>query len=115
MTTNMTGKIRFARLFNFALGMMLLFGLFFMPSMQAGFMTTAADAGTFYENAPAGHGHNMPNPCCGDAAGSLVMTCGVLIPYFAWAAPTAGIQRVALSPLFVHITHRDTATPPPKI
>ncbi len=114
MTTNMTGKIRFARLFNFALGMMLLFGLFSMPSMQAGFMTMAADAGTFYENAPAGHGHDMPTPCCGDAVGSLVMACGFLIPYFAWAIPSAETQRAALSPLFVHITHRDTATPPPK-
>lgn len=115
MTTNMTGKIRFARLFNFALGTMLLLGLFSMPSIQAGFMTMAADAGTFYANAPAGHGHDMPTPCCSDMTGSLAMTCGVLIPCFAWAVPAAGTQRTTLSPLFVHITCRDTATPPPKI
>ena len=102
----MTGKMRTEWLLHAALGLMLLVGLFPMPimSMQAWHMPASARAE-----------HNSPTACCNDTIGSLVITCGVLIPYCEDATLITGTQRVAGLPLFIPITYRKITTPPPKI
>ena len=79
-------------------------------SMRAGFAIAASGDGT-----AAGFGRGAPTPCCSDVIGSMVMMCGMIILHVVSATLFAGTQRVALSPLFVHITYHETATPPPKI
>lgn len=102
----MTGKMHTAWLFQIVLGLMLFIGLFPMPtmSMQDGHMSTSSGAG-----------HRAPTSCCTDTIGSLVITCGVLIPHNDAAIYFAGTQRVALSPLLIPTTYREIVTPPPKI
>lgn len=111
----MIGKMQTAWLLRIVMRWMLLIGLFPMlfMSMQAGHMATPSGASAFYEKASSGR--DVPPPCCNDTINSLSHTCGGLAPHFACAIRFAGTQRIALSPLFVHVTYSQTATPPPKI
>ena len=114
---NMIGNLQTAWSLHIALAVLLLTGLFSLPSMsmQVGSMDRSSGTATYYESSTAGHRHDVPTPCCNDMLGSLIMSCGLLIPSMACATLFAGTRRVAFSSLFVHITYRKTATPPPKI
>gem|GEM_PF-6815706 len=112
----MVGRTQTARLLQIALGFLLAIGLFPMSSvmhMQVGYIGMTPATSAIYGGASAGN--NAPNLCCNDTINPLSLTCGGLIPHFAFATHSAGTQQIAISPFFTQISHPEIVTPPPKI